>query len=308
MDNNDLTVYFRGINLIYAENDGEQTYYHFNAHGDVIALTNADGEKVKTYAYDAFGEEHDISALDENPFRYCGEYYDTVSGTIYLRARYYDPALGRFTQQDGWEFAEPEDPLSLNLYTYCWNNPIKWYDPTGTRLSSTEIHNSVIKDIASNDSNIKYEKTYIKYKTVVTTNKKKYSYGYCDFYKTDTGEIWEVKRFNGGATCSMINARIQLGYYVNNGYLAYAEDLELKFGGTETPIAANAFFLEDKDGEGGYWVSYWDTSCGIIFYDYIYLASKNDILITTTVVSIGILLGYAWSLGIPIPPPVPVGA
>jgi hypothetical protein len=39
--------------------------------------------------------------------------------------------LGRFTQQDGWEFANPEDPLSLNLYTYCWNNPIYYMDYSG---------------------------------------------------------------------------------------------------------------------------------------------------------------------------------
>ncbi len=54
-----------------------------------------------------------------------------VSGTIYLMARYYKSDLGRFTQQDGWEFANPEDPLSLNLYTYCYNSPVLYIDPTG---------------------------------------------------------------------------------------------------------------------------------------------------------------------------------
>ena len=121
----DVTVYFRGINLIYADEDGTKEYYHFNAHGDVIALTNASGTKTNSYTYNAFGVEYNRDIWDENPFRYCGEYYDTVTDTIYLRARYYDSALGRFTQQDGWKFAKPEDPLSLNLYTYCWNNPTK---------------------------------------------------------------------------------------------------------------------------------------------------------------------------------------
>ena len=54
-----------------------------------------------------------------------------VSGTIYLRARYYNADLGRFTQQDGWEFVNPKDPLSLNLYMYCGNNPIVYVDPIG---------------------------------------------------------------------------------------------------------------------------------------------------------------------------------
>ena len=57
-------------------------------------------------------------------FRYCGEYYDKEIDSIYLRARYYNPALGRFTT---------EDPAKdgLNWYAYCGNNPIMFKDHTG---------------------------------------------------------------------------------------------------------------------------------------------------------------------------------
>ena len=130
VDDGDVTVYVRGINLIYAD-DGDKTYYHFNAHGDVVVLTNSNGSKTKSYSYNAFGVECNEATLDDNPFRYCGEYYDKETQTIYLRARYYNPAQGRFTQQDGWAYANPQDPLSLNLYTYCWNNPIKYEDANG---------------------------------------------------------------------------------------------------------------------------------------------------------------------------------
>jgi RHS repeat-associated protein len=85
----------------------------------------------KTYKYDAFGVEYDITANDTNYFRYCGQYYDTESGTFYLRARYYDPALGRFTQQDSWSNSNTGDPLSLNLYSYCKCNPIIYVDLSG---------------------------------------------------------------------------------------------------------------------------------------------------------------------------------
>ena len=54
--------------------------------------------------------------LDGNAFRYAGQYYDTESGTYYLRTRYYNPATGRFTQQDAWKNANRGDPLGLNLY------------------------------------------------------------------------------------------------------------------------------------------------------------------------------------------------
>ncbi len=61
---------------------------------------------------------------DSNVFRYSGEYFDKETGTIYLRARYYDPFTGRFMN---------EDPVrdGLNYYTYCGNNPIFFFDPSG---------------------------------------------------------------------------------------------------------------------------------------------------------------------------------
>ena len=106
------------------------TYYTQNAHGDVVNLTDETGAVTKSYTYDAFGVEQNIDDADTNAFRYCGEYYDAETGTIYLRARYYDPSTERFISRDSYA-GKNEDPLSLNLYTYCANNPIVNTDPTG---------------------------------------------------------------------------------------------------------------------------------------------------------------------------------
>ena len=65
-----------------------------------------------------------MNASDTNPYRYCGEYYYFESGTIYLRARYYSPTHGRFTQVD-----TARD--GFNLYAYCYNNPVAFVDPSG---------------------------------------------------------------------------------------------------------------------------------------------------------------------------------
>ena len=127
--------YLRGTNLVatYSYQNGEKsgyTYYTQNAHGDVVNLTDSTGEITKSYTYDAFGVEKNIDDSDTNAFRYCGEYYDSESGTIYLRARYYNPTTGRFISRDSYA-GKKEDPLSLNLYTYCGNNSLLYFDPSG---------------------------------------------------------------------------------------------------------------------------------------------------------------------------------
>ena len=115
--------YLRGANLISRTTSATE-YYTFNAHGDVVGLVSAAGTQTKTYDYDAFGNEKDRVGSDPNPFRYCSEYFDVESGCYYLRARYYDPSVGRFTQ---------EDPAKdgLNWYSYTGGNPVLFIDPTG---------------------------------------------------------------------------------------------------------------------------------------------------------------------------------
>ena len=118
------TIYIRGIGLIASQSGGASLFYGFNAHGDVVQLTDTSGAVVRTYGYDAFGVEKDPDEGDSNPFRYCGEYLDAETGTYYLRARYYHPVTGRFLS---------EDPIrnGLNFYTYCASNPIIFIDPWG---------------------------------------------------------------------------------------------------------------------------------------------------------------------------------
>ena len=131
--------YIRGINLLYAENaTGTKQYYLFNGHGDVVQLTGANGIVTKNYDYDAFGNEKAPDANDTNVFRYCGEYFDKETGTIYLRARYYDPTIGRFISEDS-VWGKDNDPLSLNLYTYCGNDPIDNIDPSGHEHIATKF-------------------------------------------------------------------------------------------------------------------------------------------------------------------------
>ncbi len=146
--------YLRGINLIASDIEGTTNYYLYNGHGDVVQLTQTNGTITKNYDYDAFGIEKDIDQNDTNPFRYCGEYYDTETGTIYLRARYYNPSVGRFIS---------EDPIGdgLNWYTYAGNNPIMFIDPTGL-YEETIKHLRYMKNWLDKDP-YSINETYYKY-------------------------------------------------------------------------------------------------------------------------------------------------
>ena len=121
------TLYYYGLNRTH-NSDGE--IYVYNAHGDVIQLVK-NNAVVVSYTYDAFGNITEQIGTSENPFLYCGEYFDAEAQNYYLRARYYNPAIGRFIQQDAWGYMDASDPLSLNLYTYCNNNPVMYVDPNG---------------------------------------------------------------------------------------------------------------------------------------------------------------------------------
>ena len=124
--------YIRGNDLVYADkgDEMEKTYYVTDTHGNVVQLLDETGNVTKTYEYDSFGNEVNPDKKDENPFRYCGEYYDKETEEIYLRARYYQPSVGRFITRDTYT-GESDESLSLHLYTYCENDSVNAWDPSG---------------------------------------------------------------------------------------------------------------------------------------------------------------------------------
>jgi len=130
--NNITATYIWGGNrlLIKKLADGTQYYYLYNGHGDVVQITDSAGNIVNSYEYDEWGNITSQTETIENEFKYAGQIYDSETGLYYLRARYYDPTTGRFISKDSNE-GSIVNPLSLNLYTYCVNNPIIFVDPSG---------------------------------------------------------------------------------------------------------------------------------------------------------------------------------
>ncbi|WP_246132400.1 polymorphic toxin-type HINT domain-containing protein, partial [Paenibacillus hemerocallicola] len=132
-NNNVIAQYVWGPDRLLMKKEvatGQSYYYMQNGHGDVVQMVNTSGAVVNSYRYDEWGNILSQSEGVPNAFKYAGEMYDTETGFYYLRARYYDPSVGRFINKDTYE-GDISNPLSLNLYTYVGNNPLRFIDPSG---------------------------------------------------------------------------------------------------------------------------------------------------------------------------------
>lgn len=134
------SIYIRGDRLLIKRDistaSPKDYYYLYNGHGDVVQIVDSSGVIVNIYTYDEWGNILSQTQGISNSFKYAGEIYDEETGLYYLRARYYDPSLGRFLNEDTYT-GDINNPLSLNLYTYAENNPVIYADPTGNWCSAT---------------------------------------------------------------------------------------------------------------------------------------------------------------------------
>jgi RHS repeat-associated protein len=106
--------------------NGSTTYYfHHDQLGSTRLLTDATGATPASYTYDPYGNLIATTGSITSPLQFAGEYTDSESGLLYLRARYYDPATGSFLTRD----------LAVTTtrapYAYVKDNPLNATDPRG---------------------------------------------------------------------------------------------------------------------------------------------------------------------------------
>ena len=104
---------------------GQADYYHSDGLGSMVALSNNLNTTTQTQRFDAWGNKLSGTVTQAAQYGYTGREPDET-GLMYYRARYYDAAMGRFTQRD---------PIGLNgglnLYSYVAGNPVNFTDPSG---------------------------------------------------------------------------------------------------------------------------------------------------------------------------------
>ena len=105
---------------------GAISFLHRDHLATVKMVTNMAGTVTERTGYAAFGEPKPATNL---PKGFIGERPDVETGLLYLNARYYDPALGRFISPDDW------DPtlagVGTNRYAYAGNDPVNKADANG---------------------------------------------------------------------------------------------------------------------------------------------------------------------------------
>ncbi len=154
---------------IVREEAGIGSFYHADALGSIVLLTDAAGGEVQSYLYDSFGRLLEESGGVQSPYRFTGR-ETAADGSYYFRARYYDPALGRYLSRqipvrppdphavvgDIIDEASIFNPVGVDLdpavgerlfggpmaaltvpfsapvsYVYGFNNPLSLADPSG---------------------------------------------------------------------------------------------------------------------------------------------------------------------------------
>ncbi|MGC1119963.1 MAG: RHS repeat-associated core domain-containing protein, partial [Candidatus Methanofastidiosia archaeon] len=153
-ENSETTTYiYAGIAVLYEENSSgsaayiygptgkiakrttinqetDTFYYHPDHMGSMRLVTDEDKNIVAAVTYHPFGETSTEEGSEDYLFN--GKEQDST-GLYYFGSRYYDPDLGRFITKDPY-YGNLTRPQSLNRYTYCENNPLRYKDPWGDKI------------------------------------------------------------------------------------------------------------------------------------------------------------------------------
>ncbi len=124
---------------------GGLLYYTYDGLGNVAALTDRLGETVSRYRYDAFGGLLTSATAPYNLYGPFGKEFDPTAGLVYFGARWYDPAVGRFTTLDPVQ-GSIADPITRNRYLLAKANPANYVDRWGLHAEEDRYEQVITDD------------------------------------------------------------------------------------------------------------------------------------------------------------------
>ncbi|MCG3113837.1 MAG: hypothetical protein MCM46_18690 [Candidatus Manganitrophus sp. SB1] len=107
----------------------EIKYFHADHLGSTSVVTDQAGGKIAEYIYRPYGDNFLIAGSDFR-YKYTSQEKDDQTGLYFYNARYYDPVLARFISPDSI-LPDLANPQAFNRYSYVYNNPLIYTDPTG---------------------------------------------------------------------------------------------------------------------------------------------------------------------------------
>ena len=185
---------------------GGQMYYQYDGLGSVRGLSNSSGTTGTTYSYDAFGKPDLTTGSGENDFLYRAEQQDPETGLIYLRARYYDPSIGRFITRDSFQ-AEGTLTQGINRYVYTGNNPVNRIDPTGRLFGLDDFGASQLGFLLGEIS---------QYGSDVGGNMGAHKTGLAILNPTSSVEVYSASGAGGAATAVLTVDGAEIGFAVGD--------------------------------------------------------------------------------------------
>ncbi len=114
-----------GLPIEQINSEGKALFLHHDQQGSTRLLTGSTGIVEGAMTYDPYGNLLASSGTKTTPLGYDGQYTNSETGLIYLRAREYDPATDQFLSVD------PIAPVTRAPYSYTNDNPLDAADPSG---------------------------------------------------------------------------------------------------------------------------------------------------------------------------------
>jgi RHS repeat-associated protein len=191
------------------------TYFHHDAIGSVVALSNDSGQVTDTYEYEPFGKVLQHQGTSTNDYQFVGGYgVRKLNDTLdVMGVRQYSENTGRFTSQDPLLYKAHD----LNFYHYAANNPHEFFDPdgkkkfklymffggsvgTGVAAGATD---AIIEDTVCGDSTF-----YVVYEAGLGADVKLPSFYGISWYDFNWGNSYRSWSFEGYGSISGFYARV----------------------------------------------------------------------------------------------------